>query len=139
LAEDIIIPQQQAANAEIEDEQVQFSKLFAGTEPEMKPGGQNFALRLQTLQTIMQRNPNVQQRYAVDEIFRAMMDARVKHFNFQLQQQQNAQIGRMGAAPGLDQVNPQGPMGGAPMNPQMTTGMAGGNGGAPAPTQGGGY
>ena len=137
LAEDIVIPQQQAANAEIEDEQVQFAKLFAGTEPEMKPGGQNFALRLQTLQTIMQRNPNVQQRYAVDEVFRAMMDARVKHFQFQLQQVQNAQIGRMGAAPGLDKVNPQGPMGGAPMNPQMMAGMAGGNGQGPA--QGGGY
>jgi hypothetical protein len=105
LAEDVVKPQQVATNQEIEDEQVQYSKIYGGTEPEMKTGGQNAALRLQVLQTILQRNPNVQQRYAGDEIFKKMMDARMQHFQFQLQQQQNAQIGRMGAMPALQEVN----------------------------------
>ena len=87
LAQDVLVSQQQAANQEITDEQSQFAKLFSGTEPDMQQGGQNFALRLQTLQGIIQRNPNVQKRYAVDQIFKAMVDARMKHFNFQLQQQ----------------------------------------------------
>ena len=124
MAEDVVRPQEAAANAEIEDEQVQYAKLFGGTEPEMKPQGQNYALRLQVLQTILQRNPNVQQRYNGDEIFRKMMDARMKHFNFQLQQQQNAQIGRMGAAPALQEMN-QGGLGAA----------GGGAGGGAAPQQ----
>src|SRR4029077_19291858 len=101
----VIRDQESATNAEIEDEQVQFSKLFSGTEPEMKQGGQNYGLRLQVLQTIMQRNPNVQARYSRDEIFKTMMDARMKHFQFQVQQRENAMIGRVGAAPGLTKVN----------------------------------
>jgi hypothetical protein len=124
LANMVVRPQEAAANKEIEDEQVQFSKLFAGTEPEMKQGGENSALRLQVLNTILSRNPNVKRRYEGDEIFRKMMDARMQHFQFNLQQQQNAQIGRMGAMPALQEINaPQGgplptagpPVGGPPM------------------------
>jgi hypothetical protein len=37
-----------ATQQEIEDEQVQFSKIAAGTEPPMKEGGQNAQVRLQT-------------------------------------------------------------------------------------------
>ena len=136
LAQDIIIPQQQAANQEITDEQSQFAKLFAGTEPDMQPAGQNFGLRLQTLQGILQRNPNVQKRYAVDPIFKAMMDARMKHFGFQLEQQKNAQIGRVGAAPALDKMNDQGL--GAPGGGQAGGGppmSVGGNGAGPQPGQ----
>jgi hypothetical protein len=43
-----------ATQQEIEDEQVQFSKIAAGTEPPMKEGGQNAQVRLQTLQQIIQ-------------------------------------------------------------------------------------
>jgi hypothetical protein len=43
-----------ATQQEIEDEQVQFSKIAAGTEPPMKEGGQNAQVRLQTFQQIIQ-------------------------------------------------------------------------------------
>jgi len=94
----------QATQAEIEDEQVQFSKIAAGTEPPLKEGGQNATVRLQTLQQIIQSNPAVQQRYQQDEIFRKMIDARAQAFQFQLQQQQNAVIGRVGAQPALQKM-----------------------------------
>jgi hypothetical protein len=93
-----------ATAAEQEDEQSAFAKIAAGTEPPLKEGGQNAQVRLQTLQTIIQSNPAVQQRYQSDEIFRKMIDARAQAFQFQLQQQQNAVIGRVGAQPALQQM-----------------------------------
>ncbi len=93
-----------ATQAEIEDEQGAFAKIAAGTEPPLKEGGQNAQVRLQTLQQIIQSNPAVQQRYAQDEIFKKMIDARAQAFQFQLQQQQNAVIGRVGSQPALQQM-----------------------------------
>jgi hypothetical protein len=93
-----------ATQAEQEDEQTAFAKIAAGTEPPLKEGGQNAQVRLQTLQQIIQSNPAVQQRYQSDEIFRSMIDARAQAFQFQLQQQQNAVIGRTGAQPALQKM-----------------------------------
>jgi len=101
-----------ATQAEIEDEQSAFAKIAAGTEPPLKEGGQNAQVRLQTLQQIIQSNPAVSQRYQQDEIFRRMLDARMQAFTFQLQQQQNAVIGRVGAQPALQQMAQEQQLGG---------------------------
>ena len=101
LAARLVQAREPVHNREREDEQMQFAKIFAGIEPEMKPGGQNFALRLQVLENIIRANPQVQQRYAQDEIFRTLLDTRMKHFRFQLQQRENAMVGRLGAMPAL--------------------------------------
>lgn len=96
-----------ASQQEMDDEQVQFTKIAAGAEPPLKSEGQNFQLRLQTLQNIIQSNPAIQQRLQQDQIFAAMLNARMESFSFQLQQQQNAQIGRVGAQPGLQKIAEQ--------------------------------
>jgi hypothetical protein len=101
-----------ATQQEIEDEQGAFAKIAAGTEPPMKEGGQNAQVRLQTLQQIIQSNPAVVQRYQQDEIFRRMLDARMQAFQFQLQQSQNAVIGRVGAQPALQQMAQEQQLGG---------------------------
>lgn len=101
-----------ATQSEIEDEQSAFAKIAAGTEPPMKEGGQNAQVRLQTLQQIIQSNPAVSQRYQQDEIFRRMLDARMQAFQFQLQQAQNAVIGRVGAQPALQQMAQEQQIGG---------------------------
>ena len=101
-----------ATQQEIEDEQGAFAKISAGTEPPLKEGGQNAQVRLQTLQQIIQSNPAVSQRYQQDEIFRRMLDARMQAFNFQLQQSQNAVIGRVGAQPALQQMAQEQQLGG---------------------------
>jgi hypothetical protein len=102
----------QATQAEIEDEQGAFAKIAAGTEPPLKEGGQNAQVRLQTLQQIIQSNPAVQQRYQQDEIFKRMIDARAQAFQFRLQQEQNAVIGRVGAQPALQQMAQEQQLGG---------------------------
>ena len=112
LADMLVKDVQAAQQAEVEDEQLQFTKIAAGTEPPLKEGGQNVQLRAQTLQGIIQSNPAIQQRLQQDQIFAAMIEARMKAFEFQMQQQQNAQIGRVGSQPGLQKVAEQ--MQGAP-------------------------
>ena len=92
-----------AAAMEANEEQLAFTKIAAGTEPELPTEGQNHQLRAQVLQGIIQANPALQQRLQQDELFRKMIEARLKGFTFQLQQQQNAQIGRQGTLPALQQ------------------------------------
>lgn len=87
----------EAEASEIEDEKAALAKISAGVEPLMIEG-QNHAARLQALQQAVQVNPQLMRRYQEDEIFRALVDARVQHHQHQIEQQQNAVIGRMGAA-----------------------------------------
>jgi hypothetical protein len=103
LVKDIGVVTQQT----VEDEQGNFAKIAAGTEPPIKENPDNAQLRLQTLQQIVQSNPAVQQRYQQDEIFRKMLDARMQAFQFSMQQQQNAQIGKTGATPALQEMAQQ--------------------------------
>lgn len=95
-----------AAQIEADEEQLAFTKIAAGTEPPLPQEGVNFQLRAQVLQGILQSNPALQQRYQQDEIFRTMIDARLKAFAFQNQQAQNAIIGRQGTLPALQQPMP---------------------------------
>jgi hypothetical protein len=101
LAQKIVRPQEVATAAEAEDEQLAYTKIAAGTEPPFPTEGMNAQLRTQVLQGIVQANPAVSQRFQSDEIFRSMIEARLKAFAFQVQQTQNAQIGRVGAVPAL--------------------------------------
>ena len=65
----------------------------------------------QTVQT----NPNNMQRYQEDEIYKGMIDARVAMFQQSIAQQQNAQIGRVGAERYVDELQGEQPfLGGQP-------------------------
>lgn len=101
LAQMIVRSTEAATAAEAEDEQLALTKIAAGIEPPLPEQGVNPQLRLQVLQGSLQANPALQQRYAQDEIYKAMVDARSQALQFQMQQIQNAQIGRVGAVPAL--------------------------------------
>jgi len=96
LGERLLRPAESASQAEVDDERTVFAKISSGLDEDVKPG-QAFALRLQTLQQIMQ-DPVKLQRYQQDEEFRTLVDNRMKRLQHQVQQfGQNAQIGRQGA------------------------------------------
>jgi len=101
LADELVRDADAASQQEVDDEERQFTKIAAGIEPMPKEGGENAQLRLQVLQQIIAKNPALQDRYGKDEIFKSMVDNRMKHFQFMLDQQQNAQIGKMGVKPVL--------------------------------------
>lgn len=99
----VVVREVEVAHAkEIEDEQKNFALIMAGTEPEMKPSGQNFALRARVLQGILQANAEDIERDLANKPKSAeMLKTRMEHFQFQVQQVENAKIGRIGAMPAL--------------------------------------
>ena len=102
MADELIGNPEDAAKNEVADEAVQFAKIMSGVEPEMKDAGQNYQLRLQTLQGFVQSNPVLQQLIQQRPDVQAMIDNRMKHFQFMIQQTQvNPQVGRVGATPTL--------------------------------------
>lgn len=98
MGERLLRPAADASQSEIDDEQTTFAKLFAGVDVDVKPGsGQAYDLRLQVLQNIFARNPAAQKRFEEDEHFRKLVEKRVQQLQHQLQQRENAMIGRLGA------------------------------------------
>lgn len=98
LAERVIEDKGTVRQQEIEDEKQQFSLMVTGVPPAMKEG-QNYALRRKTLIELIQGNPEHQQRYQESEVFRNLVENRLKFFNQQIDQQNNAVTGRFGVDP----------------------------------------
>jgi hypothetical protein len=98
LAEESVLYPQASSESEIEAEKGAYSLIATGTEPPMIEGGQNHGLRLQVLQQILQ-NPEVQQMAQARPVMAEMIERRMKHHQHQVQQQQNAITGRLGATP----------------------------------------
>ena len=104
LAGQLIMPAQEATTKEIIETSNDIAKISSG-QVVNAPQGANAQLRLQVLQQYMQGTEqvpadDVQQRLQEDERFRQRMETYQKQLSFQIQQQQNAQIGMMGTAPG---------------------------------------
>jgi hypothetical protein len=96
LADYILQPaeeaQQKVAKAVTDD----IAKIFAGIEMPAQPNGAQIALQM--VQAYAQQ-PDVGQRLQQDEAFAARLQKYAEQYSFQLQQAQNAQIGRIGTAP----------------------------------------
>ena len=96
IAERIIQPVSAGQQKVVEEEQSDLAQIFAGINKNIKIGTPP-QLGLQVIQQYLQ-SPDVQQRYSQDKAFAERINARAKQYQFQMQQQQNAQIGRLGAA-----------------------------------------
>lgn len=114
LARKVLRSQEAATDAEVEDEKANFALMFSGVEPKMVEKGQNFGLRKQVLEGILKSNPEAQQMLQGRPQFAAVLQNRLKHLDFQVKQEQNAQTGRVGAEP----VQPQRPQIGGPQGGQ---------------------
>jgi hypothetical protein len=91
LADNVWRPSESANADEQKDESINFARIVAGDEPPMQAEGQNFALRLETLQSIINKNPEVRRK--LTPISQQMLEARMKHLANQVDQQQNAITG----------------------------------------------
>ena len=96
LGERLLRPAESADQMQIDDEKTSFAKIFAGMEDDIKPG-QAHGLRLQVLDEIMSNNGAAAKRYMEDPQFKDNIDKRRQQHQHQLDQAQNAQIGRLGA------------------------------------------
>src|SRR6266403_1018817 len=90
---------QSVTQKEINDEQDAVVKISLGIEPPLMAAGANFQLRLQVIQFTLQQSPKLQQLILSDQQSQEILKNRVKNFQFQIAQQQNAQIGKLGTKP----------------------------------------
>ena len=103
LADLAIADVESAREAEAEDEKKAIGTLLSGVEIKPPPGS-NATVRLETDRQEIAQNPVVNQRYQADPWFRRMMDRRMAKWEFDLQQRENAQTGRDGWVPAMDDI-----------------------------------
>ncbi len=96
LADAVLQPAEVAAEQVVKGVTDDLSKIYAGIEVGARPNGAQVAM--QTIQQYTQQ-PDVMQRLQQDEAFRERLQKYLTQYQFQLQQAQNAQIGRIGTAP----------------------------------------
>ena len=95
LGERLLRPQEAASLQEIEEERTAFAQMAAGADVDIKPG-QAHGLRLEEMQKLAS-SPTAQRMMSQDPAFQENVIKRMKQHEHQLVQQQNAQIGRLGA------------------------------------------
>ena len=105
LADRILQPTEAAFEQVVNQVTDDLSKIFAGIEMPARPNGAQIAL------TVIQQytsQPDVAQRAQQDEAFRARLEKYAGQYTFQMQQAQNAQIGRVGTEPAqMGNINTQ--------------------------------
>ena len=106
MADAVLEPVQAAQQQVVKDVTDDLTKIFSGIEMPARPAGAQIAL--QVIQQYSQQ-PDVAQRLQEDEAFAARMEKYAGQYTFQMQQAQNAQIGRVGTAPAqMGEIQTQG-------------------------------
>ena len=99
-ADDLIVPQEQATVKMKDQVKTAVSQMMNGIEPEynqeVDPAAGN---KLGMLENIVQNNPKLQEQLQGDQLLQKMLEAYQQNLQFSVQQQENAQIGKMGMSP----------------------------------------
>ena len=105
LADAVLQPVESAQQQIVKQVTDDLSKIYAGTEMPARPNGAQIAVGI--IQQYGQQ-PDVLQRIQEDESFKARLEKYASQYTFQMQQMQNAEIGRVGTAPAqMGQINTQ--------------------------------
>ena len=96
MADAVLQPVEAAQQQVVKDVTDDLAKIFAGIEQPARPAGAQIAM--QVIQQYTQQ-PDVAERLQSDEAFGERIEKYAGQYTFQMQQMQNAQIGRTGTAP----------------------------------------
>jgi hypothetical protein len=96
LSDNILQPAEQAQEQVMKDVTDDLAKIYAGIEMPARPNGGQTALQMIEQYTAQ---PDVGQRMQADQAFAARLQKYAGQYTFQMQQMQNAQIGRIGTNP----------------------------------------
>ncbi|HEY4281468.1 MAG TPA: hypothetical protein VGM62_00280, partial [Chthoniobacterales bacterium] len=110
VADQLVKDQQPATQAEQQDEQRAIDLIIGSGQDQPLPQGANYQLRLQTLEAKMQSmmtNPATMRIIQQNPEIMKVLANRALFFQRQLQQQQNAQIGRMQVSETFSKSAPQ--------------------------------
>jgi hypothetical protein len=106
LADAVLQPAEEAQQQIVKQVTDDLSKIYAGIEVGARPNGAQVAM--QTIQQYLQQ-PDVGQRFQQDKPFQDRLNKYMQQYQFQMQQMQNAQIGKIGTAPAqMGDVSTQG-------------------------------
>ena len=96
LADSVLTPVEDAQQQVVKDVTDDLTKIYAGIEmPARASGGQ---IAMQVLEQYGQQ-PDIQQKLQEDEAFAGRLQKYAGQYQFQMQQMQNAEIGRIGTTP----------------------------------------
>lgn len=96
LADSILQPVEEAQQKVTKEVTDDLTKIYSGIEVGARPNGAQLALQL--VQQYAQQ-PDISQKLKSDGIFAARLTKYAEQYQFQLQQAQNAEIGKLGTAP----------------------------------------
>jgi len=96
LADQILQPVEDSMQQVVKQVTDDLSKIFAGIEMPARPNGGQIAMQVIQQYT---SQPDIQQRASQDEAFAARLEKYIGQYTFMMQQQQNAQVGRIGTQP----------------------------------------
>lgn len=96
MADAVLQPVATAQQEMVKNVTDDLAKIYAGIEMPARPAGAQIAI--QVIQQYGQQ-PDVAERLQTDQSFAARMQKYAGQYTFQIQQAQNAQIGRVGTAP----------------------------------------
>lgn len=106
MADAVLQPVESSQQQVVKDVTDDLTKIFSGIEMPARPAGAQIAL--QVIQQYAQQ-PDIAQRLQQDEAFAARLEKYAGQYTFQMQQAQNAQIGRVGTTPAqMGEVQTQG-------------------------------
>ena len=96
LADSVLTPVEDAQQQVVKDVTDDLTKIYAGIEmPARASGGQ---IAMQVLEQYGQQ-PDIQQKLQADEAFAGRLQKYAGQYQFQMQQMENAEIGRIGTTP----------------------------------------
>ena len=96
LADAVLQPTEAAQQQVVKDVTDDLAKIFAGIEMPARPTGAQIAMQVIQQYTAQ---PDIAQRAEQDEAFAARLQKYAGQYTFQMQQMQNAEIGKIGTAP----------------------------------------
>ena len=96
-AESIMIPKETASQKAVEEERQTIAEIYAGVPPNVRPNDAH-EMKLQVFQQWLQQ-PDVTQKVQQDPALQERIQNYLQQRQMQVTQKQNAQIGRLGAAP----------------------------------------
>jgi hypothetical protein len=96
-AESIMIPKETASQKAVEEERQTIAEIYAGVPPNVRPNDAH-EMKLQVFQQWLQQ-PDIAQEAQENPALQERIKGYLQQRNFAIQQKQNAEIGRLGAAP----------------------------------------
>ena len=96
-AESVMLPKETASQKAVEEERQTIAEIYAGVPPNVRPNDSH-EMKLQVFQQWLQQ-PDVAQKVQQDPALQERISNYMQQRNMQIQQKQNAEIGKLGAAP----------------------------------------